>query len=203
MANRIHIVVAEPSVIIRSGVISVLKRLNMLNIDVAEISDISMLSVMLCKLRPDILIIDPSQLGIFSLQQIKNDVGCCAVKVIALQNTLTDSATLKHYDQTISIYDNSDTIKEKLVGIIQSDDKSEAKQELSVREKEIMVCVVKGMTNKQIAESLCLSSHTIIAHRRNIANKLQIHSPAGLTIYAIVNKLVEINDVKYTITSQE
>ena len=67
---------------------------------------------------------------------------------------------------------------------------------LSSREKEIITCVVKGMTNKEIADALYLSAHTVITHRRNIARKLQIHSPAGLTIYAIVNKLVTLNDVK-------
>jgi DNA-binding NarL/FixJ family response regulator len=55
---------------------------------------------------------------------------------------------------------------------------------------------VKGMTNKEIAEQLYLSIHTVITHRRNISKKLQIHSAAGLTIYAIVNKLVEIGEVK-------
>lgn len=74
---------------------------------------------------------------------------------------------------------------------------------LSQREKEIIVCVVKGMTNKQIAEQLFISTHTVITHRRNIASKLQIHSPSGLTIYAIVHKLVELNDVKDTIYSTE
>jgi two-component system response regulator NreC len=59
-----------------------------------------------------------------------------------------------------------------------------------------VVCVVKGMTNKEIAENLFLSIHTVITHRRNISKKLQIHSAAGLTIYAIVNKLVTLNDVK-------
>ena len=63
-------------------------------------------------------------------------------------------------------------------------------------EKEIVICVVKGMTNKEIAEKLFLSIHTVITHRRNISKKLQIHSAAGLTIYAIVNKLVTLNDVK-------
>ena len=67
---------------------------------------------------------------------------------------------------------------------------------LSQREKEIVTCVVKGMTNKSIAEQLFLSVHTVITHRRNIARKLQIHSPAGLTIYAIVNKLVSLDEVK-------
>lgn len=76
-------------------------------------------------------------------------------------------------------------------------------ESLSQREKEIVICVVKGMTNKQIAEELFLSTHTVITHRRNIASKLRIRSAAGLTIYAIVNKLVELNDIKNTIYSGE
>lgn len=67
---------------------------------------------------------------------------------------------------------------------------------LSDREKDVIVCLVQGMTNKEIAESLCISINTVITHRRNIARKLQIHSPAGLTIYAIVNNLVDISSVK-------
>lgn len=76
---------------------------------------------------------------------------------------------------------------------------SEPQQELSMREKEIIVCVVKGLTNKEIAEELCISTHTVITHRRNIASKLQIHSTAGLTIYAIVNNLVELSEIQQTI----
>ena len=68
--------------------------------------------------------------------------------------------------------------------------------DLSQREKEIISCVVKGMSNKEIAESLYISIHTVITHRRNIARKLQIHSPTLLTVYAIVNKLVDISEVK-------
>ena len=55
---------------------------------------------------------------------------------------------------------------------------------------------MKGLMNKEIADQLHISIHTVITHRRNIARKLQIHSPAGLTIYAIVNKLVELNEIK-------
>lgn len=85
-----------------------------------------------------------------------------------------------------------------------TDELPSAKQEaLSSREKEIIVCVVKGMTNKQIAETLCISTHTVITHRRNIASKLQIHSAAGLTIYAIVNKLVELSEISETICEQK
>lgn len=63
---------------------------------------------------------------------------------------------------------------------------------LSEREKDVVVGVVRGLTNKEIADKLFIAPNTVITHRRNIARKLQIHSIAGLTIYAIVNKLVEL-----------
>lgn len=77
--------------------------------------------------------------------------------------------------------------------INQNPDNSEA---LSDREKDVIVSLVQGMTNKEIADHLFISINTVITHRRNIARKLQIHSPAGLTIYAIVNNLVDISTVK-------
>ncbi len=64
--------------------------------------------------------------------------------------------------------------------------------ELSEREKDVLTQVVNGLSNKEIADKLNISLHTVISHRKNIARKLNIHSTAGLTIYAIVNKLVEI-----------
>lgn len=71
--------------------------------------------------------------------------------------------------------------------------KKEEEQILTPREKEVVIAVVKGMTNKEIADELCLSTHT--THRRNIARKLDIHSLSGLTIYAIMNKLIELDEI--------
>lgn len=67
---------------------------------------------------------------------------------------------------------------------------------LSQREKEIVVCIAKGMSNKEVADALNLSVHTVTTHRRNISNKLQIHSPAGMTIYAIVNRLLDLHEIQ-------
>ena len=67
---------------------------------------------------------------------------------------------------------------------------------LSDRERDVIIGVVQGLQNKEIADRLCISVNTVITHRRNIARKLQIHSPAGLTIFAIVNGLVDISSVK-------
>jgi regulator of cell morphogenesis and NO signaling len=72
----------------------------------------------------------------------------------------------------------------------------DASEALSDREKEVIIGVVQGLQNKEIADRLYISTNTVITHRRNIARKLQIHSPAGLTIYAIVNGLVDISSVK-------
>lgn len=201
MANRIHIIVAEPSSIIRSGLVSILHQDQSLKIDIAEISDVSTLSTTMFTREPDILIINPTQLGHFSPASLKNSMGNGDLKIVALQTTFIDQGMLQYYDKVVSIGDSSDTILEKLRETInQEAEKEHKKDDLSSREKEIIVSVVKGMTNKQIADTLFLSVHTVIAHRRNIASKLQIHSPSGLTIYAIVNKLVDLSDIKNSIT---
>lgn len=67
---------------------------------------------------------------------------------------------------------------------------------LSEREKDVIVCLVQGLSNKEIAKRLFISVNTVMTHRRNIVRKLDIHSPAGLTIYAIVNNLIDISSIE-------
>ena len=84
-----------------------------------------------------------------------------------------------------------DTADDDVSGNLSTD-----REPLSQRERDIIVGVVKGQTNKEIADDLCISIHTVLTHRRNIARKLEIHSPAGLVIYAIVNGIVRVEDIK-------
>lgn len=67
---------------------------------------------------------------------------------------------------------------------------------LSEREKDIIRNVARGLSNKEIADKLCLSPHTVATHRRNICAKLDIHSAAGLTIFAIIHHLLKVSEVK-------
>ncbi len=69
---------------------------------------------------------------------------------------------------------------------------SNVEDELSEREKDVLIQVVNGLSNKEIAEKLFISPHTVMSHRKNITKKLNIHSTAGLTIYAISNGLIEV-----------
>lgn len=73
---------------------------------------------------------------------------------------------------------------------------AETSQELSDREKEIVACIVRGMTNKEVAARLFISVNTVLTHRKNISRKLDIHSVSALTIYAIVHGIVKLDEVK-------
>jgi len=86
-------------------------------------------------------------------------------------------------------------VTNNLTTMIRKSDTEQA-EPISEREKDVIIGVVQGLQNKEIADKLCISVNTVITHRRNIARKLQIHSPSGLTIYAIVNGLVDISSVK-------
>ena len=145
------------------------------------------------------IIINPTFGGWFDLPAFKAEHGKSGIKYIAMVCSVIDNNILKEYDENFAMCDDVDVIASKINHLLHTEEEEEKDSEqetLSQREKEIITCVVKGMTNKAIADKLYLSIHTVITHRRNIARKLQIHSPAGLTIYAIVNKLVELSDIK-------
>ncbi len=67
---------------------------------------------------------------------------------------------------------------------------------LTERERDIIRCVARGLSNKEIADQLCVSVNTVTTHRRNLASKLDIHSPAALTIFAILNNLINIDEIR-------
>ena len=202
MSVTVKITVAEPSVIIRSGIIAVIGSAENLKAEIYEVSEIDQLRNVLSWQHPDILLVNPASLGLFPLQQLKKDTGNPDMKCVALQFAFTDHAALKSYDDAISVYDSAETVNDKLARLVSEPERDKRHESLSGREKEVIACVVQGMTNKQIADKLFISTHTVITHRRNISAKLGIHSPAGLTIYAIVNKLVELDDIKDSVEEQ-
>ena len=194
----VKIAIAEPSVILRSGLAAALKRIQGIHIQVFEISSIDLLANYIRLHKPGVLILNPAYWGIVDLHKLKEESGNKELKCFAFLSCLTDENILKQYDERISIYDSVDQLKDKLNKLFETpiEETTDDTEILSQREKEILTCVVKGQTNKEIAQTLFLSTHTVITHRRNIVRKLVIHSTAGLTIYAIVNKLVEIDEIK-------
>lgn len=186
------ILIIESSELIRRGLISILKKNDSLNPTLFESNNIDDIKGMVNRYQPDIIVVNPGMVTSQFLSQIRKLLDDYTLKIVAMQSTLVDSEKLSFFDEVFSIYDKPEQIGEKLSRITTSS-KSDIRNEiLSQREKEVLVGVVKGLTNKQIADNLCISLHTVITHRRNIASKLDIHSPAGLTIYAIVNNLIDL-----------
>ena len=79
---------------------------------------------------------------------------------------------------------------------LEKEKEADTREELSDREKEILVCVARGMLNKEIADQNNISIHTVISHRKNITRKIGIKTVAGLTVYAILNGLIDVNTIE-------
>lgn len=121
--------------------------------------------------------------------------GIANAPVMALISTAADAAHASTYDGTIYLSDTSDDIEQKIAAVMKAapaDQKGDG-EELSSREKEILVCVAKGMLNKEIADHFNISIYTVITHRKNITRKTGIKTVAGLTVYALLNNLIDMN----------
>jgi len=145
----------------------------------------------------DVIIIDPT---VFSYAERSNGRSWLSdnsdAAAVALQTGLNDEETLRQFDETVSLYDEPTTIIRKLRAALegrQESGKTEG-EELSSREKEILVCVAKGMLNKEIADQFNISIYTVITHRKNITRKTGIKTVAGLTVYALLNNLIDVGD---------
>ena len=195
----IRIAIAETSVIIRGGLTAALKRLSNVKVQPIELLSVEALNDCVRTQYPDMLIVNPAFGDYFDVGKFREETSGKRIRVIALVTSFVDASLLGKYDESISIFDDLEILSKKIAGLLNmasEEEETDSQDALSQREREIVICVVNGMTNKEIAEKLFLSIHTVITHRRNISKKLQIHSAAGLTIYAIVNKLVALSDVK-------
>lgn len=189
--------VAETSYIIRKGLVYVLSQLSSVG-KVVELKEMDNISYQIDIIQPDAVLINPMLLG-HTRQDIRQQLNLGKhTAIIALVYNLIDEQFYRSYDAVIRINDSESKIENTLLNCLNKDqDSSNDQEELSDREKEILISVVKGMSNKEIAEHHNISIHTAITHRRNITRKLKVHSISGLTIYAIINKLVDISEIKY------
>ena len=147
----------------------------------------------------DVIIVDPSVFDHASRPYVRNNLASLtSAAVLALESSPWDEESLKQYDGVISLYDAPTTVIRKVRSALEghSENSRSEGEELSQREKEILICVAKGMLNKEIADLYNLSIYTVITHRKNITRKTGIKTVAGLTVYALLNNLIDINSVE-------
>lgn len=191
-----HIVIAETSPVLSSGFSQCIRRIPGLQANIIEVKTTTDLKECAKASSPDIIIVNPAFGGIFNPVVWKEENNAPETRIVAIETGKLNPQAASLFDEVISVIDDLDTISRKIKSLCISSYPNEEKENLSNREKEIISHVVRGLTNQEIADKLFLSIHTVITHRRNIARKLEIHSATGLTIYAIVNKIVDIADIK-------
>jgi DNA-binding NarL/FixJ family response regulator len=119
------------------------------------------------------------------------------VALALLSTTVCDEELLRQFDGVVNIYDGQVQIIRKLQAAVEQGETNpySDSHDLSERERDVLILVAKGLANKEIAEQLNISIHTVMSHRKNITHKTGIKSVAGLTVYALLNNLLDQNDV--------
>ena len=194
-----RIIIIEPSTIVFAGLQSIIERMHIAE-SIYHVTELDTITQKLAQLRADIIIVNTAVFGFhknLSIKSIFKD--CTHASIIAFVSQYSDSQFLKQFDDIIDIYDDAQTISAKIRHIIEQDtiDITETDTtELSEREQEILIAVVKGLINKEIASTLNISIHTVMSHRKNITRKTGIKSISGLTVYALFNNLIKQEDVQ-------
>ncbi|MBR4755962.1 MAG: response regulator transcription factor [Bacteroidales bacterium] len=197
MEDRKTVALIVPSEIVARGLSDILDMSGEFRIEEVFHDFSKSAETRLRSMDPDVVVIDPVVLDFKSRKEgrsIFSDI--CDSVVIALDGPAVTEDMLKPYDGSISLYDRHDDLLRKLRSALDSRQQDPATEgsELSAREKEILVCVAKGMLNKEIADKLNLSIYTVITHRKNITRKTGIKTVAGLTVYALLNNLLDVRN---------
>lgn len=194
-----RVLILEPSVIIAEGLKHVVD--DLAGFDVCGmITELEGgLETTLEAYDTDIIIVDPAIADIRSRsglhETIKNLTG---VPVLAILTSATDAGFTQDYEGQIYLSDKTADVEQKIsaaVNVNANETRGDG-EELSAREKEILVCVAKGMLNKEIADHYNISIYTVITHRKNITRKTGIKTVAGLTVYALLNNLIDMNSME-------
>ncbi len=194
-----RIIIIEPSTIVFAGLQSIIERMHIAE-SIYHVTELDTITPKLAQLRADIIIVNTAVFGFhknLSIKSIFKD--CTHASIIAFVSQYSDSQFLKQFDDIIDIYDDAQTISAKIRHIIEQDtiDITETDStELSEREQEVLIAVVKGLINKEIASTLNISIHTVMSHRKNITRKTGIKSISGLTVYALFKNLIKQEDVQ-------
>ncbi len=100
---------------------------------------------------------------------------------------------------SISLYNSPSEIYEIVRGAFKpSIEQKNQDKGLTNREIEVVKLVALGFANKEIADKLFISTHTVISHRKNITEKLGVKSISGLTVYAIINNYIDTSNINLT-----
>ena len=198
MKSDKKIIIVEPSPIVSAGLASYFDDINQVSI-VSQLDRIDRMEEKLAAYNPDILIINPLLIAYDTNEHfLKICRDFSNVIPVALMTSYVDAGILKQFKDVIEINDSKQKVVTKIFNLLSDNKLTQDKPEsieLSNRETDVLVALVKGLTNKEISDKLYISVHTVITHRKNIVRKTGIKSVSGLTVYALLNNLVDETEI--------
>lgn len=197
MIEAVKILLIEPSYIIKEGLRSALGRFG-LSFRIDEVDEVKEnLVLTLEKFTPRIVFANHRALET-KWAGNRSAAVFDEVLLVGMYNEKVTLFEMARYDEVLCIEENKQQIISSLQNILKKagllSNESET-ENLSEREREVLRFVALGLTNNEIAERLFISTFTVMTHRKNITRKLGIKTVSGLTVYAILNKIIESGEV--------
>ena len=199
LSEKYRIIIIEPSDIIREGIKLFLEANSRFEV-MASFPDLQSFEEKIIKDNFQIILINPSIFKFYKPVNVRNLFSTYQdVCLIAILYQYVDAKTLQSFDGVLNIYDEGGMLPKKILKIVETtqpkDEQSSESIELSDREKDILIALAQGLANKEIADKLHISTHTVISHRKNIIRKTGIKTVSGLTLYALFNNLILQDDL--------
>lgn len=197
MNGVLRVLIAEPSAIVADGLRVLLEEAGGFSV-AAVISDLSILDERLRMSAADIAVINPSLVDVRSARNLRGAFPMLQnVRTMAMTYGVFDDELLRQFDVVAKVVDSASSIAGKLRHIAADEDgRNDTACDITEREREILIAVARGRTNKEIADEHNISVHTVITHRKNITRKTGIKSVAGLTVYALLNNMIDRHDME-------
>jgi len=192
--KRINIAIIEPSQLVYEGISNIILKAKR-NSCIYWLADFGELNDLLEKTAIDIVIINPCIIQNRVQEFVKCKKNHLKISWIGLVYSCYDNQLLNQFNDVISILDTVEVIVSKLNSSEIKGNNKLVKEQLSEREIDVLIQLVRGLSNKEIAEKLNISIHTVISHRKNIIEKTGIKSLPGLTIFAISQNITSVNSI--------
>ena len=195
----LHIAVMESSRIICEGIHAVLQQWET-DCRIYKTETLEEFADLLETKSIDILIVNPMQFVNREKEVKKLRRNYPTLAVAGIDLGIVQKPSMQLLDTTFTLYDSQEHIINTLIKIHEKNQPSAQRKTqddtLTEREIDVLTGLVNGQSNKEIADSLNISIHTVVSHRKNITLKTGIRSQSGLTIYAISKKIVAIEDIE-------
>jgi two-component system nitrate/nitrite response regulator NarL len=217
MKHKIRVLVADDHPVVRKGLQSCLVQQERLKL-VGEAADGEEAFTKVMELKPDVVLLDismPRRDGLDVTAALRKELPDVKVLILSMHSNkeylfriiqagahgyVSKGASPDELLHAIESVHSGETFfspeiaQAALNQLVNNGGKKEPFAQLTAREREVLVLIAQGRSNKEIASHLGIGVRTIETHRERIMRRLNIHSVAGLTKFAIANGLVSLEE---------